>query len=633
MNIHMIPLNELVPSPANVRKTGVNIGIEELAASIAAHGLLQNLQVRDSAKGKFEVVAGGRRFAALKFLVKKRKLAKDAEIPCHVLDAEDAGEISLAENALQLPMHPADQFTAFYALTESGKGIEEIAARFGTSPAIVRQRLKLASVSPTLIDLYRADEMSLDQLMAFTVSDDHAAQEAAWFDQPDWQRSASTIRRMLTAAHVEADDPRVRLVGLDIYKESGGCIVRDLFQPEHEGYLTDPALLDRLVVERLEAEAAAVRAEGWHWVEIVPRLDYATLRGFDRVEPEQVPLDPAQQAEFDRLSAEYDALIDEDSEDTEPEIAAQLESLSEKIDLLAEGASQWSPADLAVAGAIVSVNQDGTVLIERGLLRAGDRPARRVPGEGKADEGSSEKRGSGLDPAAPLSARLVEDLTAERTAALRAMMQENEVVALASVAHALALPVFYPYDRSADSCLDLTLVSRDLRVSAEGIGESGAAILIGARHTAWEERLPAEGAELFGWLLAQDRATIAGLIAFCAAMAVDAVRGKQDRPDCPRLGHADQLATALGLDMAVWWEPTKSRYLGRVPKALILGAVAEGVSRQCAENLAELKKDVLVPRAEAKLAGKGWLPVILRSPAPVTASVPVEAEAMLEAAE
>jgi ParB family chromosome partitioning protein len=116
---------------------------------------------------------------------------------------EDAGEISLAENVIRLPMHPADQFEASHALAATGKGPEDIAGRFGCTPAVVRQRLKLAAVSPHLIDLYRAEEMDLDLLMAFTVSDDHAAQEAAWFGQPAYNRPPGSVRRILTA-HVEA---------------------------------------------------------------------------------------------------------------------------------------------------------------------------------------------------------------------------------------------------------------------------------------------------------------------------------------------------------------------------------------------------------------------------------------------
>jgi ParB family chromosome partitioning protein len=135
MNIQMIPLNKLIPSPANVRKTGAAIGIEELAASIAAHVLLQNLQVREGKGGKFEVVAGGRRLAALKLLAKQKAITKVTGIGCNVLGDEDATEISLAENVIRLPMHPADQYDAFKLLADAGKGPEEIAARFGCTPA------------------------------------------------------------------------------------------------------------------------------------------------------------------------------------------------------------------------------------------------------------------------------------------------------------------------------------------------------------------------------------------------------------------------------------------------------------------------------------------------------------------
>lgn len=611
-NIQTIPLNQLVPSPANVRKTGAAVGIDELAASIAAHGLLQNLQVRPGAKGKFEVVAGGRRLAALKLLAKQKALPKDAEIPCHVLDGEDAGEISLAENTLRLPMHPADQYDAFKALADGGKGPEEIAARFGTTASVVRQRLKLASVSPCLVDLYRHDEMTLDQLMAFTVSDDHEAQEAAWFGQPDYNRSPQVIRRTLTAAHVEADDPRVAFAGLDAYRDAGGGILRDLFQPEHEGYLTDPALLDRLVAERLEREAESIRAEGWKWVEIMPRLDYAALRGFARLHPERQPLPPAQQEELDRLVAEYEGLIADHGEDPEDEIAARLDALSGRIDSLSEGTLAWREDDIAMAGAVIGIRHDGGLAVERGLLRPEDAKA-------SADEpGNEGEKVTGAVADAPrvpgLSASLIEDLTAQRTAALRAMLEDNPAIALASVAHALALPLFYGHAYGVESCLDIRSNDRDLRASAGGIGESGAAVLLAARRAAWEQRLPSEPAALFGWLLTQNAETVTGLVAFCAAMSIDAVQSKQDRAGCARLAHADELAAALGLDMALWWKPTKASYLGRVSKALILDAVREGVSPSAAENLAGLKKDALVARAEERLAGKDWLPEILRPP-------------------
>jgi ParB-like chromosome segregation protein Spo0J len=147
-------------------------GLEELATSIKAHGLLQNLQVRAGDDGKFEVVAGMRRLAALKRLAKEKAIAKTAEIACHVLDGKDARKSARRERHVPTDA-PRRPVRSVQGLGRWGKGLEEIAARFGCSPATVRQRLRLANVSPVLIDTYRAQVMSLDQLMAFTVSDDH----------------------------------------------------------------------------------------------------------------------------------------------------------------------------------------------------------------------------------------------------------------------------------------------------------------------------------------------------------------------------------------------------------------------------------------------------------------------------
>ena len=264
-----IPLNKLVASPLNVRKTG-GLTIEDLAASIQAHGLLHNLVVSKATKGdKHQVIAGARRLAALQKLAKEKVLPKTFEVPCRVVDAEASTESSLAENTIRQAMHPADQFMAFQQLVSDGLGFEEIAARFGVSSTTVRQRLKLANVAPRLFELYRADEINLDQLMALAVTDDHDSQERVWDSAQEWQRNPNALRRALTETKVDAaTDPRARFVGIDTYINAGGLIDRDLFQPEHEGYLSDVAKLDRLVAEKLEALAAEVRGEGWKWVEI-----------------------------------------------------------------------------------------------------------------------------------------------------------------------------------------------------------------------------------------------------------------------------------------------------------------------------------------------------------------------------
>ena len=119
--IRDVPLSKLVPSEKNVRRTGRETGIEELAASIAAHGLLQNLSVRPvldaggAETDKFSVSGGGRRLAALKLLAKRKVISKTYAVPC-IVNTDDDAEISLAENIVRLNLHPADQFEAFKRL-------------------------------------------------------------------------------------------------------------------------------------------------------------------------------------------------------------------------------------------------------------------------------------------------------------------------------------------------------------------------------------------------------------------------------------------------------------------------------------------------------------------------------------
>jgi ParB family chromosome partitioning protein len=611
-----IPLCKLVPSPANARKTAKLEGVEDLAASIEAHGLLQNLQVRPAAKPEcFDVVAGGRRLAALNLLRRKKALAKDHPVPCQMLGAEDALEISLAENAMRLAMHPADQFEAFQTLANNGKGPEEIAARFGVTPLVVRQRLRLASVSPVLINAYRDGDMNLDQLMAFSVSGDPKAQERVWSDLPSFNRSTHAIRAALTRALVEVDDRRVALVGIEAYLAAGGTLRRDLFQDEHEGYLTNPELLDQLVTEKLSKIAETLRAEGWAWIEIAPISGHRPPPAYQVVRPIVRPLTPEELAQRDSLSARYDALIDLHGDDPAPEAIEELDAIDRDISEIGERALTWRPEDLALAGAIISLDYDGRPRIERGLVRPED--ARRLRqatrdaeaptngSHGASTEDAGVRTASSNAPG--LSTSLIEALTSERTAALRALLMDDRKVALASLAHALILSLFYLC--ALRGGLKIDLASRDLPYAEGALAHRQ----LDERYETWRRRLPAEPEALLAWLLAEPVDTLLDLLVFCAAMSLDAVEAKGESARHPRFTHANALAAALKLDMRQWWEPTKDRYLGQVSKRLILDAVREGVSAQAAENLAALKKDELVKAAEERLAGCGWLPAILRS--------------------
>ena len=131
--------------------------------------------------GMFEMPAGGRRYRALELLVKQKRMAKTQPVPCVVrTDGVSPRRTSWPRTCQRVALHPLDQFRAFQTLRAQGIGEEEIAARFFVSPAVVKQRLKLAAVSEKLLDIYAEDGMTLEQLMAFTVTNDHARQEQVW---------------------------------------------------------------------------------------------------------------------------------------------------------------------------------------------------------------------------------------------------------------------------------------------------------------------------------------------------------------------------------------------------------------------------------------------------------------------
>ncbi len=245
--IETLSLNKLVYSKENVRRTGGEDGIAELAASIVVHGLRQNLNVRATDKGRFEVIAGGRRLRALKQLAKEGLLAKDVGVPCRIMaDGENAAEISLVENTMRVAMHPDDQFEAFQRLVDDGQSVEGVAARFGVTPAVVERRLKLARVSPKLREAFRKGDLTLEQMMAFAVSDDHTQQEEVYGTLSHWSNRPHDIRQALTQQAVALSHPLALFVTVEGYEAAGGVILRDLFDAENEGYMTDRLLVLRL---------------------------------------------------------------------------------------------------------------------------------------------------------------------------------------------------------------------------------------------------------------------------------------------------------------------------------------------------------------------------------------------------
>jgi ParB family chromosome partitioning protein len=376
-----IPFNKLVLSQANVRRVKAGVSIDELAEDIARRTLLQGLSVRavvdadGNETGMFEVPAGGRRFRALELLVKQKRLAKTAPVPCVVRDGGIAEEDSLAENVQRVALHPLDQFRAFLVLREKGLRDEEIAARFFVNPTVVKQRLRLAAVSPKLLDIYADDGMTLEQLMAFTVTADHARQEQVWDSlSRSYNKEPYLIRRQLTEGAVRAADRRALFVGIEAYEAAGGAVMRDLFQHDDGGWLQDPALLDRLVTEKLQAATEALRDEGWKWIAVATDFPYGHSAGLRRLVGETTELTDEEAASFDALRNEYEALEAEHAggDDLPEAVDQRLGEIETAIAAFENRPIRFDPADIARAGIFVSIDSDGALRVERGFVRPED---------------------------------------------------------------------------------------------------------------------------------------------------------------------------------------------------------------------------------------------------------------------
>jgi ParB family chromosome partitioning protein len=370
---------------------------------VEANDALNRLAADGAATGFYFVTIGeGRRRGQL-FRVKRKEIKKTEPIRCVIDTANDPHEISLDEIVTRENMHPADQFEAFKKLAEErGFGAEEIAARFGVTPHVVRQRLRLGAVSPKLMQIYRDGDLALDQLMAFAIIEDHARQEAA-YERLSYNRDASTIRRMLTETHVAATDRRAIFVGAEAYTEEGGTILRDLFTEDRGGYFEDVALLDLLVMAKLGREAnTLLEAEGWKWAQV--HLDYPHSHGLRRTYPQPVDLSMEDQTALDAAQAEFNSLTEqhESVEELPDDVDANFGELEAEIERLEAKRQAYDAADIARCGAFVILNHDGTLRVERGFIRSEDEKPKpetqNMSGEGEGadnvnDDGGADPNG------------------------------------------------------------------------------------------------------------------------------------------------------------------------------------------------------------------------------------------------
>ena len=627
-SIQFIPLNQLIPSPRNVRRKDRKADIDSLAASISARGLLQNLCVVPAADSKYEVDAGGRRLAALKKLARDKTIPKDFAVPCHVVALEEGREVSLIENVHRVAMDAMDEVDAFAALIAEGATPDDVARRFGVTRRHVDQRLALAGLSPKIKAAWKRGDVSLEAARAFCLVEDHAQQEAVFRSLGRPVTHAASVRARLMEGRMRASDRLARFVGLDAYELAGGAVVRDLFDADAV-YVGDPALMTQLAEQKLDSARETWLEQGWGWVEI--NLGQRNGEGYAalRLQPDWRALTEAEEAETSRLRSELEALdaaLDEDSVEDDPRWETR-DDLAAAIETLRQSARDWDQDLIAHAGVVLSISHDGDVHATLGVIRSSDektvkairkkKAAIAEAGEGESSESmiDSETDAASADEGFESECRLpksvIRDLSQARTRAIRLLLARDRDTALAVAVAAMLVRSVFRSDLSGIGVAAHPAHVEDI----DAFVESRSAILA---------HVPEREADVLGWCLAQPSGTLLSLLAVLVADSVDLAHEKGAPSDRRRHVLADTLAEELDLDMREFWQ-ADAGYWTRLPKAELLAALAESpclidksqTSREAAMTAhAKLKKDELAARVDQAFAGTGYLPDLLVTPVP-----------------
>lgn len=574
-----VPLARLVKSDLNVRKRDPKLeAIAELAASIRAVGVLQNLVVCKVRGGKHAVVAGGRRLLALQALRDAGDIDDTYPVPCKAVPLADAVVVSLAENGQREDMHPADQIAAFRALSEDGQSAAQIAGLLGYSTRHVQKLLKLAAMHPNLLALLAVDEINLDQLQALASTDSPDRQMQAWEVGDDFYngREPAALRRRVLNDEIPADgNAALALVGLSVYEAAGGEIRHDLFSDC--GFVTDPLLLDTLTLQLLENIAAQLAAhEGWAWS--MGRTGAIITWGDDR--------------------EHYSMLEKPTGELTELEQKAQRQRGLRHDELIEEGDAAADPVEAEAC------------------YKAAERIGAEIDAvQARANIAAWDAQNKGY------SAALLRSLTAERTLAVQAALTGNPQVALALLVHTLLIKMTTPW---AGSVLGASVSQQrgTLLTHAPASAETDRAMTrLGEVEQGWMARLPKGWEQDFTVLIDWPMPILVDLLAFCVSSGIEGLSEKTDRNG--RAGaQLDGLEAALGFTLRDWWVPTAQNCFARLSKDQIGDALVDADRLAQAASALKMKKADAAVLAEAEISQTRWVPPCLTPYVPVTTAQP-----------
>ncbi|KGL00260.1 ParB/RepB/Spo0J family partition protein [Thalassobacter sp. 16PALIMAR09] len=594
-----VAIGDLTAHPANVRSNSPETydpeNIAHLKASIAVLGLLQPLLVQ-KLDGKYAVLAGGRRHAALKELISDKAskgFTAKTKIDCRLVpeDCDVTTALSLAENITQAPMNAIDEFEAFARMMEvDGQTPETIAKTFGATVAAVKGRLRYGLIHPDIRAAARAKVITLDTMKAFA---EHPSQEVQKevFEALTKEYSylqAYTVRQALKSRGVQVSDDIGVFVRED-YEARGGAVAADLL--EEHSVLEDAALVETILLEKLGAAAEQARAKlGFAWADAMVRYDYATMADYGRVYPGPIEPDEEAQKRIDEITTELEQLqLEMEDEGLEDEA---YNALYERVDALEEEARDlqeaYSADDLARAGVIASW-QGGQITLQVGLVR----PEDTVKEEG-ARGSSAGPPGEEAPHAGEITypASLAEDLKTERAMALGAAMALHpeatlDVTLFKLVSDVLASGMSVTQAIKIDARKEYRSHAKMDEIDETSLEQVAAAH--DALDLSWldDTRAPADQFAAFRALEAGEKAK---LVAYATASTTQSCFARDPRRDS--LMHAFEIE--IMPDIRAYWTPNAALF-NRFKKAWLLKILGEdlGLAQEAVTLASSSKKEIV----------------------------------------
>lgn len=636
--IQSVKVKNLSLSKDNVRKRNRDVGIPELAASIAAQTLLQNLIVTPLKKAShFTVKAGGRRLRALQLLIEQGTLPADHEVPVLVL-ADGAASVgaSLTENRQRMPMNPADDCLAFkHLIDEFGMTVEEVAIQQAVTVRFVEQRLRLADLAPAIFDALGAGEITLGVAQAYAVTAD-ADRQARVFEQMKhayYGNQPDNIRRAILNGTVKANDAKARFVGRDDYVAAGGRVEGDLFASETgDESWTDVDLLEELAAKKLEAAAAELAQEqGLAFVTPIAatNVPYDMERQLHEFHATGRALTDEEQARIDALSAENDDLV-EQLEGSLSEGTPEAEAANDRLDEIEreleeiDGARRAiDPAVRAQLGTFVYIGGDGQARVHTRLFSEKPVVDPNAPATPAGNAGNTGNGGDDADRGPRLSATLVDELATQRRQIIVAHLASDPAIALDLTIFLMAQDVVFANSYIRDhSTLKASAAQMPIFAFRDEASMASQTIEDQRQHldTSWAGHNTMS--ERFDAFRALDEQARGAWVAFSIAQTLEPTLNITEGGRSN--GFHDHLGRILDIQVANWWRPTAENFFGRVKKDVMLDALQEiggpilrgrykdAKKAELASTCASLCNGQGIVEAEIREKATAWLPDVMR---------------------